>query len=141
MRLRISSQHIQMKIWPNIFLNIMFKKRKNWNYLIWKRIKNQNFVKKKKKLCKPNHSKQNKKDFFLRITHKKEFQELVQIAQCILVIWALRPKKLWEVWLLSKLPGCDHASQHHKSVLLELLKGNHCLISLFTIYYLGCIVC
>ena len=77
------------------------------------------------------------KRFFLRITHKKEFQELAQIAQCILVIWALRPKKLWEVWLLSKLPGCDHASQHHhKSVLLELLKGNHCLISLFSIYYL-----
>ena len=138
MRLRIFSQYIQMKIWPNIFLEIMFKKRKNWNYLTWKRIKIKNFVKKKKKLCKPNHSKQNKKDF-LHITHKKEFQELAQIAQCILVIWALRPKKLWEVWLLSKLPGCDHASKHHKSVLLELLKGNHCLISLFFIL-LWCIV-
>ena len=53
--------------------------------------KNQNFV--KKKTLQTTSFKTKQKDF-LHITHKKEFQELAQIAQCILVIWALRPKKL-----------------------------------------------
>ena len=61
MRLRISSQHIQMKIWSNMFLEIMFKKRKKLKLPHLKNDKKSEFCEEKKP-CKPNHSKQ--KRFF-----------------------------------------------------------------------------